>query len=76
MTAISAKDASLLALLAERPRRKSEFAEKAFYKLGPDAQHIAEALSGTRHGVPKAAVETAKELHRWVKSNRKSRKRR
>lgn len=74
MTIIDPKDASLLAFLAERPRRSSKFTEHAFFKLkGAEAQNIAVALTGKRRGVPQNAVETAEQLQDWVKSNRKNR---
>jgi hypothetical protein len=75
VTAISPKDASLLALLAERPKRNSAIAKRAFLALGSEAQRIADALRG-RRGVSEKADQTAEGLHDWVKTNKVVRKRR
>ena len=77
MTTISAKDASILALLAERPARNSRVTDRLFYRLGPDAQQIAEALKSGPAGAPESVAETtARGLHDWVKTNRTGRRRR
>jgi hypothetical protein len=73
---ISAKDASLLALIAERPERDSRVTDRIFYKLGSKAQQIAEALKNGPEGASGQAAETARGLHDWVKANRAGRKRR
>jgi len=72
---ISPRDASLLALLAERPKRNSAITKRAFFALGSEAQRIADALRG-RRGVSERAEQTAEGLHDWVKTNKVARKRR
>ena len=69
MIAISPRDASLLALLAERPDRNSSVTREAYSNLGPDAQKVADALRGDPPASDEAA-ETAEGLHEWVKTNR------
>jgi hypothetical protein len=76
MTTISAKDASILALLAERPSRNSAVTDRVFYTLGSEAQQIAEALKSGPTGASEKAAETAQGLHDWVKTNRSGRRRR
>lgn len=75
MTRISTRDASLLALLAERPKRNSAVTKRAFFALGSEAQRIADALRG-RQGVSEGAEQTAEGLHDWVKANKAARRRR
>jgi hypothetical protein len=76
MTTISPKDASLLALLAERPLRDSAVTDRVFYSLGSEAQKIADALRNGPSGVSENAAQAAQGLHDWVKTNRTGRKRR
>lgn len=75
MTTISPRDASILALLAERPKRTSATSKRAFYVLGSEAQRIADSLGG-RQGVSEKADRTARGLHDWVKANKVRGKRR
>jgi hypothetical protein len=75
MAAISGRDASLLALLAEKPKTSSPVIKHAFFTLGPEAQEIAKALRG-RQDVRERAIRTAKGLRDWVKSNKTTKIRR
>jgi hypothetical protein len=76
MPSISPQEASLLALLAERPARNSGVTRRAFSKLGDKAKEVANALRDGGHGVNDEASQTAQGLHDWVKTNRAVTKRR
>jgi hypothetical protein len=69
MGQISPRDASYLALLAEKPEGNSAVIKRAFFTLGSDAQQIAKALLG-RQDVPEKARQTADGLREWVKANK------
>jgi hypothetical protein len=70
MKIISARDASLLALLAERPRSKSGMSTRIMRKLAEPAREIATALRSGNHQVSREAAETARGVDTWVKTNK------
>jgi hypothetical protein len=71
MAQISARDASFLALLAEKPKGNSDLIKDALFTLGSEAQKVADALRG-RQDVPEKTRQTAEGLREWAKASRPS----
>jgi hypothetical protein len=78
MKTISPRDASLLALLAEKPGSKSAVRRRVLRKLNPEAFSIAVEI-GKKSLLPRSgsnlqskASETARGLENWATTNKRS----
>jgi hypothetical protein len=72
MKAISPRDASLLALLAEQPKSRSGMRVRIMKKLRGEAHAIAVAMRSDDRTVSKGAAGTARGVNRWAKTNKTS----
>jgi hypothetical protein len=81
MKTISARDASLLALLAETPKSSTTVRRKLLKKLDREALNVALEIGNKRPlaqtpSVANDATATARGIERWAKTNKRSRARR
>lgn len=74
MEPVSGKEASILALLAERPNLSSRDRKKFEGMLGYDARQIARVLSGANKRAEKEYQDAAEGLKAWAASLKERKK--
>jgi hypothetical protein len=81
MKTITAREASLLALLAENPKKRSTLRRKVLKKLDGEALSVAIEMGSRRPltqtpALATRASATARGIERWARTNKRSRVRR